>query len=68
VTGIPNLIREIGDEVEITERVEQHIVFPIEKARLLPRRPRYAIRTDRRVFCTAARLEAADIATFGLST
>jgi len=28
----PNLIREIGDKVEITERVEQHIVFPIEKA------------------------------------
>jgi tRNA 2-thiouridine synthesizing protein A len=31
-TDIPNPIREIGDKVEITERVEQHIVFPIEKA------------------------------------
>jgi tRNA 2-thiouridine synthesizing protein A len=69
VTDIPNLIREIGDKVEITERVEQRLVFPIEKAdRLLPQRPRYAIRTDSRVFCTAARLEAADIATFCLST
>jgi tRNA 2-thiouridine synthesizing protein A len=29
---IPNLIRETGDKVEITERAEQAIVFVIEKA------------------------------------
>ena len=29
---IPNLIRETGDKVEITERTEQRIVFVIEKA------------------------------------
>jgi tRNA 2-thiouridine synthesizing protein A len=29
---IPNLIRETGDKVEITERAEQRIVFLIEKA------------------------------------
>ena len=28
---IPNLIRETGDRVEITERAERHIVFLIEK-------------------------------------
>jgi tRNA 2-thiouridine synthesizing protein A len=32
VIDIPNLIRETGDKVEITERVEQRIVFLIEKA------------------------------------
>src|ERR1700691_2194947 len=32
VIGIPNLIRESGDKVEITERVEQRTVFLIEKA------------------------------------
>jgi tRNA 2-thiouridine synthesizing protein A len=32
VIDIPNLIREVGDKVEITERVEQRIVFLIEKA------------------------------------
>ena len=32
VIDIPNLIREIGDKVEITERVEQRIVSLIEKA------------------------------------
>ena len=32
VIDIPNLIREVGDTVEITERVEQRIVFLIEKA------------------------------------
>src|SRR3981081_2523339 len=32
VIDIPNLIREIGDKVEITERVEQRIIFLIEKA------------------------------------
>ena len=32
VIDIPNLIRETGDRVEITERVEQQIVFLIEKA------------------------------------
>ena len=31
VIDIPNLIRETGDKVEITERNEQHIVFLIEK-------------------------------------
>ena len=31
VIDIPNLIRETGDTVEITERAEQHIVFLIEK-------------------------------------
>jgi tRNA 2-thiouridine synthesizing protein A len=32
VIDIPNLIRETGDTVEITERAGQHIVFMIEKA------------------------------------
>ena len=32
VIDIPNLIRETGDKVEITERAEQGIVFVIEKA------------------------------------
>ena len=32
VIDIPNLIRETGDKVEITERAEQQIVFLIEKA------------------------------------
>ena len=31
VIDIPNLIRETGDKVEITERNEQSIVFLIEK-------------------------------------
>jgi tRNA 2-thiouridine synthesizing protein A len=34
VIDIPNLIRETGDKVEISERGEQRIVFLIEKARL----------------------------------
>ena len=29
---IPNLIRETGDKVEITERGDKHIVFLIEKS------------------------------------
>ena len=32
VIDIPNLIRETGDKVEITERVENRVVFVIEKA------------------------------------
>ena len=32
VIDIPNLIRETGDKVEITERAERQIVFLIEKA------------------------------------
>lgn len=32
VIDIPNLIRETGDKVEITERAGQQIVFLIEKA------------------------------------
>jgi tRNA 2-thiouridine synthesizing protein A len=32
VIDIPNLIRETGDKVEITERAERRIVFVIEKA------------------------------------
>lgn len=32
VIDIPNLIRETGDKVEITEHVEGRIVFLIEKA------------------------------------
>jgi tRNA 2-thiouridine synthesizing protein A len=32
VIDIPNLIRETGDKVEITERAENRIVFVIEKA------------------------------------
>ena len=31
VIDIPNLIRETGDKVEITERAEQKFVFVIEK-------------------------------------
>jgi tRNA 2-thiouridine synthesizing protein A len=33
VIDIPNLIRETGDRVEITERSETRILFLIEKAR-----------------------------------
>jgi tRNA 2-thiouridine synthesizing protein A len=36
VIDIPNLIRETGDRVEITERGGQRIVFLIEKATGLP--------------------------------
>src|ERR1700743_1248028 len=36
VIDIPNLIRETGDKVEITERAEQRIVFLIEKANQMP--------------------------------
>jgi tRNA 2-thiouridine synthesizing protein A len=32
VIDIPNLIRETGDKVEITERNERRVVFMIEKA------------------------------------
>jgi tRNA 2-thiouridine synthesizing protein A len=32
VIDIPNLIRETGDKVEITDRTEHEIVFLIEKA------------------------------------
>ena len=32
VIDIPNLIRETGDKVEITERADHGIVFMIEKA------------------------------------
>lgn len=32
VIDIPNLIRETGDKVEVTERGEKRIVFLIEKA------------------------------------
>ena len=32
VIDIPNLIRETGDKVEITERAERRFVFLIEKA------------------------------------
>ena len=32
VIDIPNLVRETGDEVEITERDEKKIVFLIKKA------------------------------------
>lgn len=32
VIDIPNLIRETGDKVDITERTEHRIVFLIEKA------------------------------------
>jgi tRNA 2-thiouridine synthesizing protein A len=32
VIDIPNLIRETGDKVEITESAEHRIVFLIEKA------------------------------------
>jgi tRNA 2-thiouridine synthesizing protein A len=32
VIDIPNLVRETGDKLEITERSEQRLVFLIEKA------------------------------------
>ena len=32
VIDIPNLIRETGDKVEVTEREDKHFVFLIEKA------------------------------------
>ena len=38
VIDIPNLIRETGDTVEITERGETRIVFLIEKANRLDRK------------------------------
>jgi tRNA 2-thiouridine synthesizing protein A len=34
VIDIPNLVRETGDRVEITERDEKRIVFLIEKAEI----------------------------------
>ena len=37
VIDIPNLIRETGDKVEITERAEDRIVFLIEKSNGLSR-------------------------------
>jgi len=36
VIDIPNLIRETGDKVEITQRAEGQIVFLIEKTNGLP--------------------------------
>ena len=36
VIDIPNLVRETGDEVEITERDEKKIVFLIKKADSAP--------------------------------
>ena len=36
VIDIPNLIRETGDKVEISERAERQIVFLIEKTDGLP--------------------------------
>jgi len=36
VIDIPNLIRETGDKVEITESAQSRIVFLIEKANGLP--------------------------------
>ena len=39
VIDIPNLIRETGDKVEITERAERQIVFLIEKANGLIEKP-----------------------------
>ena len=39
VIDIPNLIRETGDRVEITERAERRIVFLIEKASPSPTGP-----------------------------
>jgi tRNA 2-thiouridine synthesizing protein A len=36
VIDIPNLIQEVGGTIEITERGERRIVFPIEKADGLP--------------------------------
>jgi tRNA 2-thiouridine synthesizing protein A len=36
VIDIPNLIRETGDKVEITENAQSRIVFLIEKANGLP--------------------------------
>ncbi|MGA2995230.1 sulfurtransferase TusA family protein [Bradyrhizobium sp.] len=36
VIDIPNLVRETGDKVEITERDEKRIVFLIEKAESTP--------------------------------
>jgi len=35
VIDIPNLVRETGDKVEITERADDRIVFLIEKGNLL---------------------------------
>jgi tRNA 2-thiouridine synthesizing protein A len=39
VIDIPNLIRETGDKIEITERAERRIVFLIEKANGLVPQP-----------------------------
>jgi tRNA 2-thiouridine synthesizing protein A len=36
VIDIPNLIRETGDQLEISQRAERQIVFLIEKANGLP--------------------------------
>jgi tRNA 2-thiouridine synthesizing protein A len=37
VLDIPNLVRETGDRVAITEQAERRIVFLIEKANGVPR-------------------------------
>jgi tRNA 2-thiouridine synthesizing protein A len=36
VIDIPNLIRETGDRVDISERSDSRIVFLIEKSKVLP--------------------------------
>ena len=52
VIDIPNLIRETGDKVEITERSDSRIVFLIEKAdaraRTEPLRISNRVSTDRK--------------------
>jgi tRNA 2-thiouridine synthesizing protein A len=39
VIDIPNLIRETGDKVEISERNDSRIVFLIQKSSALPESP-----------------------------
>jgi tRNA 2-thiouridine synthesizing protein A len=36
VIDIPNLIRETGDRVDISERSDSRVVFLIEKSKVLP--------------------------------
>jgi tRNA 2-thiouridine synthesizing protein A len=49
VIDIPNLVRETGDRVEITERDEERIVFLIEKGDRVIERQNQTARAERGV-------------------
>ena len=73
VIDIPNLIRETGDKVEITERAEQQIVFLIEKANGLIERRMVSHGRGNKIWTRSLGLlhrreNSADLATICLST